>query len=252
LRKQEKIRRFMGKAAIACVLAWAAVPQLPGAASAGEGVPGQGLFIGYQAYFDRDVSWTATVGTKFELVRYDDFAFAFNGRIETVSEKVVNLKGGAGLTDINYRLEPRIYWKDAVYLSLNHWSYHRADTAGDVPNLNLVTLGAEKEWECLKVNGGANYKLSNSDADYSKAVFLNLEEPLFRRPKYAVYAKQTVEAFPSVVAKAEVGARVKTPPRMFLKTVDVFAGGHFGRRKYVSSQEGIVPSGPYVGFNFNF
>jgi hypothetical protein len=232
-------------------LAWAAVTQIPGVASGSEGIPGQGFFIGYQGYGARDISWTATVGVKFELVRRNDFALAFNGRIETVSEDLEVMRG-AGLTDINYRLEPRIYWKDAWYLSLNHWSYHKADVPGDVPTLNLVTVGVEREWKGIKINAGVNYKLSNSDADYSKSVFLNMEEPLFRRAKYTVYAKQTVEAFPSAVAKAEVGVRMETPSQKVLDAVDVFAGCHFGPGKFISSQEGLVPSGPYVGFNLNF
>ena len=245
------LRNSLKKSAIFYALAWAAVTQFPGVAFGREGIPGQEIFIGFQGYGARDISWAATIGAKFELVHRNDFALAFNGRIETVSESL-DVMHGAGLTDINYRIEPRMYWKDAWYLSLNHWSYHKVDVPGDVPSLNLVTVGVEHELKWLKINAGVNHKLSNSNVDYSKAVFLNMEEPLFRRSKYMVYAKQTIEAIPSAVAKAEVGVRMETSSRKFLDAVDVFAGGHFGPRKFISSQEGLVPSGPYVGFNLNF
>jgi len=248
---RNELRNTLKKSAILCALAWAAVTQFPGLAFGREGVPDQGLFIGFQGYGARDISWAATVGVKFELAHRNDFALAFNGRIETVSESL-DVTHGAGLTDINYRLEPRIYWKDAWYLSWNHWSYHKADGPGDVPNLNLVTVGVERELKWLKINAGVNYKMSNSNADYSKAVFLNMEEPFFRRSKYMAYAKQTIEAIPSAVAKAEVGVRMEPSSRKFLSTVDVFVGGHFGPKEFISSQEGLVPSGPYVGFTLNF
>jgi hypothetical protein len=242
----------MKKSVMLCALAWAAAMQVPGAAFGSGGIPDQGSFIGYQAYGDKNISWTATVGTKFDLAQLGDFTLAFNGRIETVSERGVNFNEGAGLTDINYRLEPRIYWKDALYLSLNHWSHHKVDAPGGVPNLNLVTVGVERELERLKINGGVNYKLSNSDAAYSKVVFLNMEEPLFQRGKYVVYASQAIEAFPSVIGKAEVGLRMETPSRKYLGAVDIVAGWHFGPKKFISSQEGLVPSGPYAGFSLNY
>ncbi len=241
----------MKKSAMFCALAWAALMQFPGAAFGDEGIPGQGLFIGFQGYGAREISWTETVGVKFELVSLSDFALAFNGRIEAVSENQ-NVLQGAGLTDINFRLEPKIYWKNAWYLSWNHWSFHKSDVPGGVPNLNLVTAGVERELKWLKIDAGVNYKLPNSDADYSKAVFLNMEEPLFRISRFMVYAKQTIEAVPSAVAKAEVGARMETSARRFLRAVDVFVGGHFGSKRYISSQEGLVPSGPYAGFSLIF
>lgn len=234
-----------------CALALAAVTQFPGVASGREGIPDQGIFIGFQGYGARDIAWAATVGVKFEIVHRKDVALAFNGRIETVSESL-DVFHGAGLTDINYRLEPRIYWKDTWYLSLNHWSFHKVDAPGDVPNLNLVTVGMDRELKWVMINAGVNHKLSNSSVDYSKAVFLNMEEPLFRRGIYTVYAKQTIEAIPSAVAKAEFGVRIETTKRRFLSAVDLFAGGHFGPNRFISSQEGLVPSGPYVGFNLIF
>jgi hypothetical protein len=45
---------------------------------------------------------------------------------------------------------------------------------------------------------------------------------------------------------------METPSQKVLDAVDVFAGWHFGPGKFISSQEGLVPSGPYVGFNLNF
>jgi len=180
------------------------------------------------------------------------FCCGDKGSAEIVDEANTFARKGYLNVSINYRLEPRIYWKDAWYLSWNHWSYHKADGPGDVPNLNLVTVGVERELKWLKINAGVNYKMSNSNADYSKAVFLNMEEPFFRRSKYMAYAKQTIEAIPSAVAKAEVGVRMEPSSRKFLSTVDVFVGGHFGPKEFISSQEGLVPSGPYVGFTLNF
>ncbi len=224
-------------------------------AFAGESIPNQGFFIEYQK-FSKDISWTATVGAKFELARHEDFALAFNGRIETVSERMVDLKGSAGLTDIDYRLEPRLYFRD-FFLSFNHWSLHKADVLGEVPNLNLVTVGFERNFGRFTLSGGVNYKMPNSDANYSKAAFLSAEEILHAGAKRSMYARQAVEAFPSAIAKAELGLRSATPSLKLLKTVDVYAGyrynfGGASTGTFISSQDGIVADGIFGGFRFNF
>lgn len=206
------------------------------------------FFIESQKFSSDSPSWQTTIGAKFGIFEHGNFLLAFNGRIETASNKI-DVFGGAGLTDIYYRLEPRIYFKD-YYLSINHWSLHKADTFGKVPNLNLITLGAEKSLGKLDINFGVQYKMTNSDADYDNIFFADAVYLLWSGHKKSVYARETLEFLPDIVSRTEIGLKLAVGGKRLPNDIDVFAGWQYGGP--VSAQYGLSAEGFFGGFRINF
>ena len=211
----------------------------------------EGVFIEGEKFSSSDPAWAATIGAKFKVSGYKGYSLVFNGRIETVSHHSNAFDGGAGLTDIDYRLEPRIYFKD-YYLSFNHWSLHKADVPGDVPNLNLATIATERSYGNLSLVAGAQYKMPNSDADYKKILFVDATY-FFREKGCGAYVREIVEAVPGVISKTEAGYRFGAKSAKLMKSYDLFAGWQYlGGEKAVSSQYGLAGEGFFAGFSVNF
>jgi len=209
------------------------------------------FFLEYDRYaVQNEASWHAVVGCNFDLYTVKGATIGFQGRINTVSEASMPF-GGAGLTDIAYRLEPRVAY-GRYFLSFNHWSLHKADVFGDVPNLNALTVGTERKIGPVTLTIAGQYMLTSSDAAYNKHVMIDARYTIARVRYGELYARSTAEVLPGAMVRAETGLRMLRAEGKIIKSTDLFVSWNSWNGLRPTSQLGLADGGFLYGFRLNF